>query len=299
MRLNEGGAPYQCDAEGQVYRLTVIATQPDGTVTRLARDGSTMVFRASEAEGFPLAYAPANPGLVLLWSAAHDPDPISHDPISHQPIYHYPIYHFDGHGNTLTQHAVSLDFRPNTMAVTSSGKTVVVGYLVRPPIKRETLQWVAAILDGDDKVVQRFDLPSIPGVDHLEPGLMVGGDGTVNLLLKVMNKPFYAVATITEPGQVEIKMLSVPADGNDPWHGPLLFGPGVVVDGYLRVGMRPLVYEFDEYDLSSGKKLRTRTVQSSTIFAIPCYLGDEIVALASHEDGGGLQSVHRLTVRLK
>jgi hypothetical protein len=114
---------------------------------------------------------------------------------------------FDSHGDLLTQHRVLIDFPPTEMAVTSSGRTIVAGH--SEDISQDDWKYGGAVLDSDDYVIRRSELPLPPGrrVDFrwspdggwgwsclhnsaLEYGLENGGrDGFGNWLHRYQDRP--------------------------------------------------------------------------------------------------------------
>jgi hypothetical protein len=69
---------------------------------------------------------------------------------------------FFGSTDDETQHRVVVDFHPTAMAITSSGKTIVVGH--RPDLSpKDDQKYGGAVLDADDHIVKSFELPLPPG----------------------------------------------------------------------------------------------------------------------------------------
>jgi len=111
--LNDGYMSWDtCGADGQLYRRPSVHLN---SIQRVAPDGSTMIF-ALPGDAVPHAIAPAGTGLNIMASD-----------ISPTEGRIYGMHRFDSQGDLLTQHRVLIDFQPTEMAVTSSGKTIVLG----------------------------------------------------------------------------------------------------------------------------------------------------------------------------
>ena len=67
-----------------------------------------------------------------------------------------------------------------------------------------------------------------------------------------------SIGAIEESGRVDINVLRLPPDAKTHHSSGWLFGPGVAVQEYFMDGEVPSVRRFDEYDLATGRKLRTR-----------------------------------------
>jgi len=283
--LEDGASGFRCDSEGQAYRMPAIGGRIDNSVMRVARNGSTLLFKFPAEENLQ-AYAPTNAGLAILTVSTRMAPKDS--PTNF-------MYRFDAQGNIMTRRPVSIHFRPSAMAVTSSGKAILVGhseYESWLPTK-----YVGAVLDADDQVVQNFDFP-LTATDTWTPNSQMSvGDGAAYLILKSGKGPSYALATISESGHVDLKILPVPPVSEKRHHNEWFFAPGVAVEEYHFVGERPrVIFRFDEYDLSSGKKIRTRSTLPAG-FAVGCYLGDEITMF--RRGRGEESSTHLVTVKLE
>jgi hypothetical protein len=257
-----------CDSEGQIYRGW--GDRRENAVMRVARDGSTLRFTLPESDNAAGVFTPVSRGLAILNSSSLRGEPTA-----------YRMYRFDEQGNVVTRRPVSMDFHPTIMAATTSGKTIVVGY-------RPERHWIdatrygGAVLDADDQVLQLFEFPPAAAGDKWTAvgPRMTGGNGVAYLILKSGSRPTYAIATISESGQIDVKTLSVPQDGETRQHNEWLFGPGVAVEVYHFVGEKPhVIFRFDEYDLTSGKMIRTKTTPPAG-FVTGCYSGDEVSYLA-------------------
>jgi len=277
----------RCNA-GQAFYVPDIDGDKDKSVVCVAQDGSTLQFQIPDPKGVVHIFAAADNGLALLANF-----PL----VRNAPSRVYRMYHFDGEGKVVTQHPVSFDFRPNLMAVTSSGKTIVVGYLPGHGKKKEDQRFAGVVLDADDKVVQLFEFPPTAEGGNWAPGLMEGGNGVAYAMLKSWAKPTSSVATIGESGRVDINVLPVAPDNKTRHYDKWLFGPGVAVEEYHIDGETSFVIRFDEYDLGSGKRLRTKSTPPPG-FPIACYLGDQVVGIGPLGDGDQ-QSTHRVTVKLE
>ena len=295
-----GGFSYQCDQKGQVFYRPDYRNEKDDhqSVVRVNRDGSTLLFQTPDERDWIAAFAPANNGLVVV--ASFLPGTSDGRP---SPEFH--LYHFDNKANVVTSHTVSFDFRPFLTAVTSSGKRVVVG--LQPPYHKKLpeVKFGGAVLDVDDKVTQLFEFPPTAEGGNWAPGLIQGGDGVAYAVLKdegstKLGAPQnYSVATIGESGHVDIDVLPVPTDDRTHYL-TWLFGPGVAVAEYSIDRDTPRVRRFDEYDLTSGKRLRTKITPPLTLSTqtTTCYLGDEIVWMGQRGDADQ-QSIRRVTVKLE
>jgi hypothetical protein len=116
-----------CDADGQLYRGP---NSHRASIMRVARDGSTLLFTLPASEDTIDVFAPAPSGLFVLNSSYSRAEGIS-----------YRLYRFDSQGSLLTQHRVSIDFHPSAMAITSSSKTIVVGFRPQNGTDREARKY--------------------------------------------------------------------------------------------------------------------------------------------------------------
>jgi hypothetical protein len=258
-----------CDAEGQIYRGW--GDQLENSVMRVARDGTTLRFTLPDSENAAGVFAPLSRGLAILNSSSSRGEPAS-----------YRMYRFDAQGNIVTRRPISIDFHPTIMAATSSGKVIVVGYRPERHSWIDATRYGGAVLDADDQLEQVFEFPPPAAGDKWTAvgPRMEGGDGVAYLILKSGSGPTYAIATISEAGQIDVKILSVPRNSDTRQHNEWLFGPGVAVDLYHFVGEKPHVkFRFDEYDLTSGKMIHTKTTPPAG-FMTGCYFGDEVSYLA-------------------
>ena len=151
------GGSYQCGPMGQIFYLPDLrpakAVQDDHqSVVRVNQDGSTLLIETPDQRDWIAAFAPANNGLVVIAKFL----PSTSDGL---PARKFHLYHFDNKGNVATNHTVSFDFRPTLMAVTFSGRTVVVG--MQPPYSKKLpeMKFGGAVLDANDKVIQLFEFP--------------------------------------------------------------------------------------------------------------------------------------------
>jgi hypothetical protein len=164
------------------------------------------------------------------------------------------------------------------------------------PLRRRTGS-TGLVLDAEDRVVSRFELPSPPDGGTWTYGgwrtppdrvLMTAGDRAAYVLLHSVEPPTTMIATISQSGEVNLKTLEPISD--DPQDTSWLVGPGVAVEKYTLIngkgsviGGHP-VSHFDEYDLKSGKKNASKTARMGefTPFAVACYYGDSVTGLGSH-----------------
>lgn len=289
---------FQCDQKGEFFYRPDFRRESDvGSVVRVNLDGSTLLFQVPNRLDSLVIFAAANNGLVALGRAV-----VAGLRPTDGPSVETRLYHFDDQGKVVAQHPISFDFRPTQIAVTSSGKTVVIGYLDR--MTREGARFAGAVLDGKDKVIRIFELPEPADGGKWVGAMMEGGDGVAYALLQALPKRLNAVATITESGRVDIADLPVPpmlppSEWRDGTRlpGQWLLGPGMVVEQYSIYREIPSLIRFNEYDFGSGKRVRTRTTLPAA-FPISCYLGDRIVGMVRRGDGDQ-QSIHRVTVKLE
>jgi hypothetical protein len=284
------GGPSDCDQQGRfLYRPYYRRDEHDDRlVVRVNQDGSTSQFQIPEEKERANVFASSNDGMVVI-AARND-----------QPLRVFHLYHFDAKGKVVSQHTASFEFKPAALAVTSSGKTVLVGY-VGGSGGREHLKPVGAILDGDDRVIGHFEFPPTTEGGNWMAGWIAGGDGVAYEILKSWGKPTYSLATIAESGRIDIRVLPAPPEDKMRHHLTWQLGPGVVVESDSIDGQLPNLIRFDEYDLQSGKKLRTTSMPPPNfpngLPVVNCYGGDELAALVSRVDGGQ-QSTRRVTLKL-
>lgn len=289
---------FQCDQKGELFYRPEFRRESDvGAVVRVNQDGSTLLFQVPDRLDSPVRFAAANNGLVALGRAV-----VAGLRPTDGPSVETRLYHFDGQGKVVAQHPISFGFSPTQIAVTSSGKTVVIGYLDR--MTREGASFAGAVLDGEDKVIRVFELPEPADGGNWAGAMMEGGDGVAYAFLQALPKRSNAVATITESGRVDIAELPVPPtlppgewQAGRRLHGQWLLGPGAVVEEYSVYREMPSLIRFNEYDFASGKRVRTWSTPSAA-FGTSCYLGDRIVGMVRRGDGDQ-QSIHRVTVKLE
>lgn len=264
--FNDGYDGGICGIDGEIYRR-----RDNGrwtSVMRIARDGSTFLFTIPDNLS-SAAIAPTSAGGLNI--------------IAHRATYQ--MYRFDSHGKLLTQHEVSLVLNPMEMVVLPSGRTVVVGFRRPPATGTSPYIYGGAILDADDRVVRSFDFPPTPAGESWTPWMwgsvpqaIRAGAGVAYLILR--SGPLSAIATITERGDIDVKAVPVPPNSSTRYHNEWLLGPGVAVEVYHDPSERPHpVLRFDEYDLSRGKKIASKSAPG-TGFTFGCYSGREISMLA-------------------
>lgn len=271
--LNDGydGGEISCGIGGEIYR------RGHGTlraVQRVSPDGSALVFPLPD-DVWPAAVAPAATGLKIL--ASH---------FSRTEGRVYEIYHFDGDARLLTRRRVHITFAPHNMAVTSSGKTIVIGHHPDDFAQRDDWKYGGAIFDADDQLTRGFDLPLPPGGGGWTYSSlrMAGGDGVAYVILRSETTsagPQTAIATIADHGNdiLKIKVIPVPPELERRHQGLWLFGPGVAVEPFTIPERPHVVFEYDEYDLTTGEKVATKRAPPQG-FQLGCYLGNEISELA-------------------
>jgi hypothetical protein len=109
---------------------------------------------------------------------------------------------------------------------------------------------------------------------------MAVGDGVAYVMLHSNEPPQTAIATISERGNLDVKVIAAPLDTETRHHNEWVFGPGVGVDLYFYTNERPHVTaRFDEYDLKTGVKTTTKSAPP-TGFQFGCYMRDEFSMLA-------------------
>jgi len=270
--LNDGYMRWAtCGVDGQVYRHP--GSGRLRSIQRVSPDGSTLLFSLPD-DAWPAAIAPAGTGLNILVGK-----------FSRAEGRFYEMYHFDSQANLLTDRRLHLTSAPERMAVTSSGKTVVLGHYPDDFSKREDWKYGGAVLDADDQLIRGFDFPLPPGGGGWTfASEMLAGNGVAYVVLKSITTPNgmqTAIATISETGNdiLKIKLVPVPPDSDQRHHNQWLFGPGVAVEVYHDPSERPHITRFDEYDLASGEKVATKSMPPAG-FAFGCYSGDEVSMLA-------------------
>jgi hypothetical protein len=291
--MNDGyGGWTECGVDGEVYRHTSGALN---SIMRVSPDGSTLIFALPD-NTWPATIAPVGKGLNIL--SRH---------VSEKGDRTYEMYHFDYQANLLTHHPVHMTFSPERMAVTSSGKTIVVGHRPEDMSLKDDWKYGGAILDANDQLTRGFDLPLPPGGGGwtFASFQMAGGDGVAYVILHSNTPPQTAIATISDGGNdiLKIKVIPVPEDSDHRHHNLWQFGPGVAVEEYIFPGVRPGRFHFDEYDLNTGEKIATKTALGGG-FQPGCYLGDRFSMLAHsyHVDSArGLppETLRLVTVKLE
>lgn len=261
-----GGWP-TCGVEGQLYR------HPSGgnltSVMRVSPDGSTLMFRLPE-QVYPDEIAPAGTGLNILGAV-----------LDGERRVHVQMFHFDGLANLLAQNQVTIPIRPTGMAVLPSGRTILAGHSNNPQ-NQDEWKYGFAILDENDQLLRSIDLPLPPGGGGwtFAGSRMAVGVGVAYVMLHSNEPPQTAIATISETGDLDIKVTAAPLDTETRHHNEWVFGPGVAVDVYHYTNERPHVTDrFDEYDLKTGEKIATKSAPP-TGFQFGCYTGDEVSMLA-------------------
>jgi hypothetical protein len=218
--VNDGyGGWTTCGTDGQVYRHP--GSGHLRSIQRVSPDGSTLLFSLPD-DAHPAAIAPAGKGLNILAGN-----------FSQTEGRFYEMYHFDSQANLLTRHRVHMTFAPERMAVTSSGKTIVLGHYPDDFNKREDWKYSGAVLDADDQLTRGFDFPLPPGGGGWTfASEMLGGNDAAYVILKSITTPngmLNAIATISETGNdiLKIRVISVPPNSDRRHHSQWLFGPGV------------------------------------------------------------------------
>jgi hypothetical protein len=267
-----GGAV--CGVDGQVYRYP--RSSKVKSVMRVSRDGSTLLFPFAKDE-WPMAFASIDAGLNLL---------TLRDSKNEGRLYE--MYRFDNQANLLSKHRLSINVHPLAIAVTFSGKTIVVGYHPENA-SMEDRKYGGAILDADDQVIERFKLPLPPGGGGwtFDSGLAAGDDVAYVMLYSnarsETEKSKSAIAMISGDGQLDIKNVPLPPDTEDRHHKKWLFGSGIAVEWYRYLGnvgeRKRAFWGFDEYDLKTGERVGTRSTVPAGLHP-GCYSGEELSLVA-------------------
>ena len=275
---NVYGAIIACGADGQAYFSSI---GNEYFVLRTSLDGSSLTFKLPKVAHYAYAGAVAPyAGGVNVLSSWTD-----------RTKFMRTMYHFDEQGNLLTQHSVRVDLTDMMMVVTHSGTTILVGH------RDEDGQYKGLILDSEDRIVSRFNLPSPPDAGQWTYGeshspsdrlLMTTGDSGAYVLLHSNEPPSTMIATISESGKVRVKNLE-PISEDHQYTGWLV-GPGVAVEQYRLTGDRRRVkghhvWNFDEYDLESGKRIANKIAPMGqfTPFSGACYYGDSVTGLGARQ----------------
>jgi hypothetical protein len=270
--IKEGYVVKACGADGRAYleRHSYRGPSPSAvwSIVGVSSDGSIVTFDFPDMTT-PLTAAVGSSGLnvVTLHSGAAED-------------HSREMYQFDPHGNLVAKRWLRDDFLPSQIAVLSSGKVIA---LRSRGNSDEDTKYDGAVLDADGSVLERFDLPLPPGGGgwtfaswHMAPG-----DGVAYTVLQsetTPSGPLTAIATISEIGQLDIKIIRVPVDNDQRHHMQWLFGHGVAVEAYHMVGER-ITLHFDEYDLSTGEKVASKMAHISG-GTFGCYTGAEVSMLA-------------------
>jgi hypothetical protein len=167
------------------------------------------------------------------------------------------------------------------MMETKAGMTIVVGYRPRVGRDKEARTYGGAVLNTTDQVVKLFEFPmTADGAQWrvVHTHRMIADDGAVSVVLQSAgDDPSYAIATITESGQIRI--LALPTVRGARYHD-WFFATGVAADLYQFSGDKPPgATKIDIFDLASGRKIASKTLLPAG-FSVACYLGDEISVLA-------------------
>jgi len=219
---NVYGQIMACGTGGQAY----FPLGSEHSALRVSLDGSTVKFRLP-GKVYPNAVAPYADGVNVLGRWPGSPEP------------KFVIYHFDNLGNLLTQHPVPINLTETMMATTSSGTTILVGHHPAMSPQDEDWKYRGLVLDAEDRVVSRFELPSPPAGETWTFGplgrlpndrlLITAGDGAAYVLLHANEPPTTIIATISESGKLSVKTLPEPVLGETKYTGWLV-GPGVAVE---------------------------------------------------------------------
>jgi hypothetical protein len=272
-----------CGVYGQAYFYRHVYGDDDSatssfSLVRSSHDGAETNFTLPLDERSHPVVAEGNSGVNVL---------LDDDSGGHKS---YAMYHFDSQGKLLVQRQVQLDLEPSRMAITASGKTVIVGAWSEPPVpkpgEQPRMKNGGVVLDSDDQVIKRFELPLPPegGGWIYDSRRMLGGDDAAYFMLHSYYPPTTGLARIGDDGELEIKVIPNTPNDEERHHNEWTFGPDVLVEVYHYVRERS-IFHFDEYDLSTGERTRIRyAFISGGSFA--CYSGNEIsmASLSGHVD---------------
>lgn len=262
-----------CGADGRAYLeeyrpYSFPPSQALWSIVGVSPDGSIVRFDFPEMTT-PMTAAAGGSGLNVL--TIHSGAPEGHA---------IEMYQFDPHANVVAKRWLRDDFLPSQIAVLDSGKTIA---LRSRGSSIEDMKYDGAVLNADGRITEHFDLPLPPGGGGwtFASWHMAAGDGVAYAVLQsetTPSGPLTAIATISEGGQFDIKVIPMPADNDQRHHNQWLFGPGVAVEVYHVVGER-ITFHFDEYDLKTGEKVASKMAHiSGGTFA--CYTGAEVSMLA-------------------
>jgi hypothetical protein len=258
----------RCEADGQVYRWASMQWNQPGSIMRVARDGSTVLFMLPQ-RATPGIFSATTDGLYVLSDHPWKGEGRAYD-----------FYQYDSHGNLLKENLVHTDFEIIKMVVLPSSTIVVVtSFRGKDP---EDWKYGGAVLNATGEVVKTFDLPLPPGGGGWTYASPLGAEN--NVAYSMLHANFgnqTAIATISESGHLDIKMISVPND-SERHHNQWIFGNGMAVEVYHYIGERPHVsFHFDEYDLATGTKIATKkTAPGQGGYNVGCYYGNEVTWLA-------------------
>ena len=197
----------------------------------------------------------------------------------------------------------TLSIQPINMAVVASGRTILLATDLNYPAHRENQKYGFAILDENDNLVKTADLPLPPGGGAwtFDGSRMAVGDGVAYVMVHSKEPPQTAIATISEGGDIDTRIVAVPPDSDRHHHAEWLFGPGVAVEVYsylLEVSQRSRAFfGFNEYDLKTGEKVATKGSFPAG-FAFGCYSGNEVSMLSNSAHVAGAPGVSPDALRL-
>jgi hypothetical protein len=308
-----------CGAEGQAYfsRSSGDGSASPFSLVRFGRDGSQTNFALPETGQEPLV-AEGNSGVTVLSTDFSSGEKRSI------------MYHFDSQGSLLAQHEIELGLRPSRMAVTASGKTILVGSWSQPapprtdprsepqaesqpasnsephvelkvsPAPQTQTKNGGVVLGPEDQVIKRFELPLPPegGGWVFDSRRMLGEEDGAYITLYSYDPPATGLARISEDGEVEIKIIPNTPNNDERHHNQWIFGPDVAVEMYHYTDLRErCTFHFDEYDLKTGERTQSRyAFVSGGGFA--CYAGDEVSMLAHIRSEYPAQGLSSDTMRL-
>jgi hypothetical protein len=291
-RENLYGEIRACGTDGQAF---LPSSGDEFFVLRVSLDGSSLTFNLPDKRHHAEAIAPYAAGVNILSTWKENVSSKEYAEVKFTRI----MYHFDDLGNLVTQHLVSTDLVGAMMATTSSGTTIMVGQHFADSSEKDDRKYGGLILDADDRVVSRFELPSPPtggtwSFPLFDRRLMTAGDRVAYVLLH-SNEPLATeIVTISESGKVRVRTLPEPMLDDTRRFTKWLVGPGVAVEQYYLLRGRPVVH-FDEYDLKTGQRIASKTAPPGSTHPLTaaCYYADSVTGL-----GGSVDTPDTLWLRI-
>jgi hypothetical protein len=244
------GVAIGCGADRELYFTSI---GDEHFVLRASVDGASLMFGVPDGTQQAETVASYSAGVNILSARTKDRATREFSSV---------LYHFDKLGNLLSRHPVPTDLVGAIMATNSSGTTFLVGH------HQDYSQYGGVVLDANDRIVKRFELPSPPAggwtLGRFDRLLTTGEKGAY-VLLHSKEPPITEIARISETGGLIITTIPEETFDDRRQHEKWLLGPGVAVDMYDLASEQPSsarqapTLQFDEYDLNSGKKVASKT----------------------------------------